>query len=455
VVAEVKCHVLDVGQGACNYVEIIDDNGTVIHNMLIDLGTNSAQAIAQKNVEWLREKIKTRPDPRIDVLVLTHGDTDHYNLMLKLLPALNPADTGRIGMVRYGGVSWRYKIGKTALITDLERYCDDVDSFTPSATSYDQEEDKWKPIWDEPEDGDVRLQLIVANTPHPKDHSIRSGQQRANPEAVNTKSVVLGIEWDGYWMIATGDATATTIAEVNAILEFRDDDLPKAFMLTLPHHGSRKTTYDLKVANDKPGDEAKKVVDAFLDIFMPRTVSISAGEKRHHHPSMLMVEQFAKYTDQSYKYWSDPSLVSKRHFLTCWVDLTVTAKGADTPWPGKWMYATTQTGLNIYSTLYFKNEPYIKKYAKSATNGVGYSRYLCPPVPAGLVINRGQKDVPMGRNWTFSMDAGHLSVQSTGNPSRAAASKTDLVSAPGEPPPGFTTAAGLAARRLGTLRAIT
>jgi hypothetical protein len=313
-VIEVRFHVLDVGQGACNYVEIIDDTGEVIHNMLIDLGTNSDQAIAADNIKWLNEQIKDRPDPRIDVLVITHGDTDHYNMMLKLLPALGPPGTERIGMVRYGGVPWRYKIGNTSLITELKKYCDDVGSFTPSETGY-RIDDSWEPIWPaDPEDGDVRLQLIVANTPHPKDPASSAKQQKLNAEAVNTKSVVLGIEWDGYWMIATGDATATTVAEINEILEDNEADLPTAFMLTLPHHGSRKTTYDLKVAAEEPGDEAREVVDTFLDIFKPMTMSISAGEKRHHHPSMLMVEQFSGHADDKHTFWDDPELGNGRHY---------------------------------------------------------------------------------------------------------------------------------------------
>ena len=209
---EVRFHVLDVGQGSCNYIEIVDGAGDVIHNVLIDLGTNSKQQIAADNLDWLIKRIENRADPRIDVVILTHGDTDHYNMMLKLLPALNPAAKTRIGMVRYGGTLLRYKIGNTWLIKLLAKYSADVDTFTPVASSYDKIKKTWTPIWSAKSGADeVKLQLIVANTPHPRDY-------KPTGESINTKSVVTAIEWDRYWMIASGDATATTLVQINDIL---------------------------------------------------------------------------------------------------------------------------------------------------------------------------------------------------------------------------------------------
>ncbi|HEY1618109.1 MAG TPA: MBL fold metallo-hydrolase [Streptosporangiaceae bacterium] len=450
-VAEVRMHVLDVGQGSCNYVEIVDDNEVVIHNMLIDLGTNSAQKIAADNLQWLIERIEDRDDPRIDVVILTHGDTDHYNMMLKLLPALNPADTERIGMVRYGGSSSRYNIGKTPLITALWNYCDDVSTFTPSQSSYDQATQTWTPVWPaSPQTGDVKLQLIAANTPHPCD------AQKKNGEAINTKSVVTAIHWHNYWMIASGDATATTLAEVNDILTgVTHDDLPTAFLLTMPHHGSRKTTYDLRKAGDWPGDAAREVVDGFLETFRPMTMSVSAGEKHHHHPSMLMVEQFALYAYPHYTFWSDPALTQDRHFLTCWVDLPITGQGVTPAWPSGWLYNTTQTSLNVYSTLYFKSDPYNRKLAKKG-GGSYYLRFQCPPLPATEFRDSvPQAGIPAGRNWHFYMGT-NVWVESTENAARAAATADFVIArhAPWPSGPFPPPALQPPARGLRSLRAL-
>lgn len=445
-VKAVNFYVLDVGQGSCNYVEIVDSADKVIHNMLIDLGTNSSQAIATKNVEWLRNKIKDRADPRIDVVIITHGDTDHYNLMLRLLPALNPAQTTRIGMVRYGGVAWRYQIGKVSLINELKKYCADVNGLSASQTSYKWEFGKpqvWTPIWPPaPAATDPKLQLIIANTPHPKDPKDSAKKQKLNAEAVNTKSIVVGVEWDGYWMVGTGDATADTLSRINALLPLAT--LPTTFMLTVPHHGSRKTTYNLKAANNLPTPLASLIVGIFLNLFKPKTLSVSAGEKNHHHPSMLLLNQFASVTDQVTQYWSDPALAPlKRHFVTSWIDLPITGLGIAPAWPQKWLYCATQTSQNIYSTLYFKSDPYNRQYVKAKVAGKFYSRYLCPPVPGaqfGGVAD--QTGVPLGRNWTFTMTKTNIDVTSTENVARAMADKGELVAAAVAPPPSATTAAG-------------
>jgi hypothetical protein len=469
--SEIRFRVLDVGQGACNYVEIVD-GAKVTRNLLIDLGTNSSQKIAAKNLKLLREKIVAQ-GCHLDVLVLTHGDTDHYNMIAKILPAFGlPANNTQIGMVRYGGPEWRY--GQN-LIATLKKYTQrkdplkpvsrtnpvNVASFTAKETSYQEVamgQFAWLPLW---KVDDVKLQLIIANTAHPKDPKNLATKVSMNAEAVNTKSVVLGLEWAGKWIVATGDATATTIEKINELLKDASG-LPKTFMLTMPHHGSRKTTYDLRNANDPVGvdDTAWEEVDKFLKIFKPDTVSVSAGEKRHHHPSMLMANQFASHTKQDKVYWYDGvQLPSFRHFITCWVDLKVTADGVTPAWPTgpKWLYATTQTASNVYSTFYFRNDPYNTNVAptkkkkgeppakKVKTAAELYQRYLCPPKPPPTTDVSGTTaaiGIPMGRNWIFSMFQTTVQLVSEENKSRALAESPDLLIADRTPPPGFSTAAG-------------
>lgn len=451
-VKAVRFYVLDVGQGSCNYVEIVDSLDVVTHNMLIDLGTNSSQAIATKNVQWLRDQIQGRPNPRIDVIIITHGDTDHYNLMLRLLPALQPEDTSRIGMVRYGGVAWRYQIGKVSLIDELKKYCTDVNGLAvnqSSLTLHFGAPPTWNPIWPAaPDAADPKLQLILANTPHPKDPKDSTKKQKLNAEAVNTKSVVCAIEWEGWWMVGTGDATADTMSQINFQMGLAPS-LPPTFMLTVPHHGSRKTTYNLKAAKDLPKPVATKVVDDFLALFKPQTISVSAGEKRHHHPSMLMLTQFAKATNQVVQYWSDPALApEKRHFLTSWIDLPILAPVVLPQWPMQWQYAATQTAQNIYSTLYFKSDPYNRSYVKAGVGGAYFLRYICPPVFATQLPLAGadQIGIPMGRNWTFMITATQLNVTSKENVARALADKPELALAAGAPPLSAFTSAGRSAR---------
>ena len=87
-IKSVRYHVLNVGQGQGNYIEIVDDKGSVVHNILIDLGSSSKAPLSAKNLKWLNDAIGKRPDPRIDVVLLTHGDADHYSLISGLEPGL-------------------------------------------------------------------------------------------------------------------------------------------------------------------------------------------------------------------------------------------------------------------------------------------------------------------------------------------------------------------------------
>ncbi|MEA3012166.1 MAG: hypothetical protein QOD42_711 [Sphingomonadales bacterium] len=447
--ARIDFHVLDVGQGSCNYVEIFDEHDAVTHNLLIDLGTNSRQAIAADNLEWLRQQIIAN-NHYLDVMILTHGDTDHYNLVAKILPAFGPPAGNQIGMVRYGGPAWRYKKGR--LINILKAYAvpilgvPNVGGLLASQTGYSAMTDPvWTPIWSAGADAtEPMLQLILANTPHDHDPLDLTKRQAMNPEAVNTKSVITALEWDGFWIVATGDATSTTLAAVNNLLAMVETaELPKTFMLTLPHHGSRKTTYDLRNANIVPGDDARKVIDDFLGKFPPRAMSISAGEKNHHHPSMYMIDQFVDNIVLREPYWTDDELQNDEHFLTSWIDLRMTRDTVNPAWPLAWQYASTRTKANIYCTLYFKDAQY---------NAVAYEQYLAPPVPVPVAVqdHTNITDAPLGRNWQFTMTADSFSVDSSENAARALAARAEFAGSPvAAAPAAFATAAGRQARAMG------
>jgi len=434
-VSGVYFRVLDVGQGSCNLVRIYDDDEFLSHLLLIDLGTNSSQKIARDNLEWIREQILAN-NRYLDALIVTHGDTDHYNMIAKILPALGPPTGHQIGMVRYGGPAWRYKRGQ--LITTLATYTQDIGSFTPSQTGYALDDGpKWDPIWatgDDPDD--VVLQLIIANTPHARDPVSMVKYQKMNAEAVNTKSVVLGVEWRNRWVVATGDATSTTLGAINGLLEDELNPLPQNFMMTVPHHGSRKTTYDLKLASNIPDAAARYVVDTFLEKFEPLSFSISAGEKRHHHPSMYLIEQFADHLPSPQPpYWEDPELGFDYHFITSGVDLKITDDYEDPSWPpgNRWLYATTQTEKNIYGTLYFKDAQY---------NDDDYEKYIAPPLPAEPSYGGDADGIPLGRDWEFRMHEDGETLFSSENQARAAAAKASLANAAAPIPKGSLTAAG-------------
>lgn len=460
-VERVDFYVLDVGQGSLNYVEIVEDvfgKSVVTHNMLIDIGTDSTHVIAKENIQWLRDKIKDRPDPRIDVVTLTHGDTDHYSLLLSLLPALKDPELGRkgrIGMIRYGGDEADFTKGKP--LSELKNYCVDINGFDVYAYGVSEDGIGWEaPIWPkDPGSSEVALRLSAGNLPVLS----KGGDVVSNPKddaRKNTGSLMVAVYWDGYWVLCTGDATGSSLAGANDIYTGATG-VPKTFMMTAPHHGSRKTTYNLAAAKDIPGDLAYGVVDTFLGLFPPYTVSFSAGIKRHHHPSMYVIKQFSAPTNEL-TYWADPKCGGNRHFITAWLDLRMTGVGVDPVFPPPSpLYGTAQTKKNVFTTLYFENKPYNTESDQATDSSSAKrmkvakyypNRYVYPPYPAVSVDRDGNKvtGVPEGRNFEFYMTADSLNVDSTVNEWRKREANGSLDAAWSAPPPSFVTASGRSLR---------
>ncbi|MFZ2407685.1 MAG: hypothetical protein WAW41_21340, partial [Methylobacter sp.] len=82
----VNITVLDVGQGMGTFVEIYDTSGALISTLLFDLGSlNNKVSAGGPSVQYLVDKLKSMADPTIELLVLSHKDGDHVNLIEDLL----------------------------------------------------------------------------------------------------------------------------------------------------------------------------------------------------------------------------------------------------------------------------------------------------------------------------------------------------------------------------------
>ncbi len=78
-----KClevHFLDVGQGDSTFIVLPDDNQTTI---LVDCGSKQNSDIGIRNVKACINQVNPK-EKSIDYLVLTHGDSDHYNMVNNL-----------------------------------------------------------------------------------------------------------------------------------------------------------------------------------------------------------------------------------------------------------------------------------------------------------------------------------------------------------------------------------
>ncbi|MBF0335828.1 MAG: MBL fold metallo-hydrolase, partial [Alphaproteobacteria bacterium] len=196
-ITRIDFQVFDVGQGSCNYVRIWDDASPRVQNVLIDLGTHSRHAECEEVMNTLATEITEESGGHIDVVVITHGDGDHYNLVLPLLERLPDATIGNVfyGTARTGRFD--------EVLKTLERHCPFVTPFGPSETDYDPASGTWGSFWSTGVAGNmVNLRLLVANIPCTT--YLASGTNATRDYRFNTQSAVVGIEWNDAWMIAAG-----------------------------------------------------------------------------------------------------------------------------------------------------------------------------------------------------------------------------------------------------------
>ncbi len=395
--------VMDVGQGSANFVQYFDSdapNAVAKNAGIIDIGSEAWKTRAGKPSAGIiaQELLKMdADDATLDEVLLSHSDSDHHNLIAELLSYFYPPgsmDTPRLTVKRtwFGGEYGLYTKGKTNTLQLLFDYApedsdvDDVEKqFEAAWSSFDDDDPtNWEPV---AKIGGIELWVLAANTTGAT-VTIGNGKRRkielndrGDGYAINTKSLIVAAKFGGVSMIATGDATGLTLAHAVNVLERPGVKarLGTVFMVTAPHHGSDSTTYSL-LGGARPGtrnwEAGKEVVERFVDVLAPQTVSASAGERRGFwHPSITVLADFSSHLLDKPKF-IDPVLAAMKldqHFYTAyfepdslaWKPL-VTAKkppppnkkrkaddGVPTKWPpfGGWNVA--RTARNVYTTDYF------------------------------------------------------------------------------------------------------
>jgi beta-lactamase superfamily II metal-dependent hydrolase len=413
--------VLDVGQGTGNFVEIYDDGGSLVNAMLIDLGSEGWKRIAGKpSADWVAERLKTMPGgAKLDAVFLSHSDSDHVNLIKRLLehfvPPGKPGTALTVHQVYYGGDYGYYKKGKGRSATN---YLDELNKYRPSGsgsvltpcspngTSFtDADPKKWVPM---KTIGNVQVWLISGNTT-PDDVALyaesETGSKAPEGYAINTKSMVLLVTYAGTQIAVTGDATGMTLAKCNEIMA-RGGVLPylnNVFSLTLPHHGSDTTTFSLLGATDDAMDVqelADENVRSFVDNVKPQTISASAARRESfRHPSARVIDFFGTHLDWTTVYFTDDVLkADKQHFYTAYFPAYARKLkgGMVAQWPSKSGWYTARTSGNIFSTDYYRPEQALGDFV------------ALPPAPA--IFNAAKtayKPVPkIAAAWGFTVVPG-------------------------------------------------
>ena len=209
---DLEIHFLDVHQGDSTL--IVCPNG---NRILVDAGDSRfvpGGKLNQKQIadrkKYLTDKLRSRN--RLEYLVITHADMDHYRLLDDFLSDVT------VNTIVYGGAYEEYSNGfKEWLSSKPEGLL-----VSPTGSDLAREANRYFDC------GSAKVWILASNIPHTNCKWKK-----------NTQSLVLKISYGKFDAILTGDATFETEA---AILDFYDDEFLDVELMKLGHHGSHTTS---------------------------------------------------------------------------------------------------------------------------------------------------------------------------------------------------------------------
>lgn len=427
--SKIAVTMLDVGQGSGTFVEIYTGT-TITATALLDLGSERAKDDAGgPSVDYIVKQLTTMAQPRIDFFSLSHSDSDHINLVQDLLSRFDPPGgkgpkpTLEIMTVIYGGPRKLYAKHKgNNVIEEIEAYqpkgTKKPEPLPANNSSYSQA----KPVFSRDE---VEIYLLVGNhvSTEPRTIKTKIGDKkwRTDSYSLNTYSLILVVQFDGWVYVVTGDATGATIAQANYTIKQNKVTFSNVAAMTMPHHSSEPTTFGLTKSRSKRErerervpDSAKKVIDTFADSVKPKTIYASAEDVgSFRHPSAFVMSYFWNYVDKL-SWYADPALTKKQHLYNAYfmeeddfhivIDVldpkskkTTPKKEPLPPFDDWWTFATEHA---VFTNRYYvRHEAYDPDKDETAT---------FPPEPGsvtGIPKSGAKNSPPFGVAWRYTSDA--------------------------------------------------
>lgn len=370
--SNIKFHVLNVGQGSGNFIEIFAKDGDVVPatTVLIDLGAEGASTSHHgPSVERIVASLNSMTDAEIACLCLSHSDTDHISMIEQLLSEFSsPHDTNptkkvlTIKTAYYGGNYGLYSKRKRENVLKLVwRYMPGDDEPLSVTTNTSTYVGKGVPLYEDSTLG-FKLPLLIGNTVKAEDAEIDDSFKLPKSGAVNlnTVSLVVVFDWNTLQFITTGDATGITMLRANTVM---GDGVGSFFgtpvMVTVPHHGSISTAFDFTGQGISSSDKRDQIL-----LFARRTgaklLTASAGnENKFKHPSAYILDLFWRYSSTTLIAYRDTAAATDGHFYTAYFEdddgFKLTTDDGDEQWPadGKDNWYCAQSPVQIYTTDYF------------------------------------------------------------------------------------------------------
>lgn len=216
------------GQGMCNTIEIYDEADKLTYLMLLDFGSEKDTATVR--MATLPRLVKLVTDHgRIDAMVISHSDADHWKLMNELLDDLDPKIPimrAVIGVGYWVGTAETFK----SKVEGRLPMGKSIDALPDGKTNIKANLDTWFEV-----DG-VTFNILAGSI-------VMSDAIEGASSVIesNTASLVIRVAYKDIAEIFTGDATWVTLRFINNKL--KDRTLPgTGFLMTAPHHGAIATS---------------------------------------------------------------------------------------------------------------------------------------------------------------------------------------------------------------------
>lgn len=306
--AKMRYVVLDVGQGTGQFIELYDSDDKLINTVLIDLGSLGLKDDAGINsANYVANKLNEMDNPKLDYVFVSHSDSDHHNLIPDLLNQFVPYDEPptpqkkalEIDKIHFGGPRLAYTKYKKNVLDALEKYSPNTAFGPPSKYTSYRKNDTPVPICNI---AGLELYYLIANTPKGTYEAATYHPKSWNGYVINTFSLVVVASYRDAQYIATGDATGASMAYCNMVMAIDGvkSYLPSVIMLSIPHHGSATTSFDISRSLSKEIDKtAVENVQLFAENLKAVSITASAAQDTgYKHPSATLLKLFWSHVGQ-------------------------------------------------------------------------------------------------------------------------------------------------------------